>query len=111
MEHIAAFMILIACSDDYQSCTEQPAPAVAYETMQQCELELSPAVRMVAAWQERALGKCVEIDPALFYQDAEIVWDVTSEGEIEVALELIDPEMNMQTLAQSGPAEQTNRLN
>ncbi|WP_052161831.1 hypothetical protein [Hoeflea sp. BAL378] len=110
MEHIAAFMILIACSDDYQSCTEQPAPAVAYETMQQCELELSPAVRMITA-KSHALGKCVEIDPALLYEDAEIVWDVTTEGEIEVALELIDPEINLQTLAQSEPTEETNRLN
>jgi hypothetical protein len=49
MEHIAAFMILIACSDDLQACNEIPAPAVAYETVQECEAELTPAMRTISA--------------------------------------------------------------
>ncbi|MDZ7602696.1 MAG: hypothetical protein U1A06_15090 [Hoeflea sp.] len=111
MEHIAAFMILIACSDDYQTCAEQPAPAVAYETVRQCEVELSPSIRMMTVEQGHALGKCVEIDPALFYEDAEIVWDVSTEGDLEVVLELINPEMTSPALAQSGPTDETRRLN
>ena len=111
MEHIAAFMILIACGDGFVSCSEQPAPAVGYESLQQCETELSPAIRMIAVADRQTLGKCVEIDPALFYEDAEIVWDVTRQGEIEVAVELINPEMSVQTLAQSGPAPETSRMN
>jgi hypothetical protein len=111
MEHIAAFMILIACSSDLQNCAEQPAPAVVYESLQQCELELSPSVRMLAASKDRALGKCVEVDPALFYEDAEIVWDVTPQGAIEVAIELINPHIATQTLAQSGPAAGANITN
>ncbi|MBU4529216.1 MAG: hypothetical protein KUA43_18240 [Hoeflea sp.] len=111
MEHIAAFMILIACSDGYKNCTEQPAPAVAYETVRQCEADLSPSLRMMAAGQEHALGKCLEIDPALFYQDAEIVWDVTANGELKVVLELIDPEMTVPTYAQSATTDETRRLN
>ncbi|OCW56944.1 hypothetical protein [Hoeflea olei] len=112
MEHIAAFMILVACNGGYDSCSEQPAPAVAYETVQQCEAELSPAIRMMAAKQDHALGKCVEIDPALLYEDAEIVWDVSKDGEIEVAIELIDPEINLQTLAQSDSnRDETRQMN
>jgi len=111
MEHIAAFMILIACSDDYKTCTEQPAPAVAYEAVSQCEAELSPSIRMMAAGQKHALGKCLEIDPALFYQDAEIVWDVSSDGELEVVLELINPEMTVAAHAQSGTTDESRQLN
>ena len=111
MEHIAAFMILIACNEDYQTCTEQPAPAVAYETLRQCEEELSPSVRMMTGNSDHALGKCIEIDPALFYEDVEIVWDVSANGEIEVALELINPEMHMTNLARSETDGETRRLN
>lgn len=111
MEHIAAFMILIACNSDYETCTEQPAPAVAYESLQECEVELSPSIRMMAAGHEHALGKCVEIDPALFYEDVDLVWDVSAQGEIEVVLELINPEMDMQTVAQSSATDETRRLN
>lgn len=111
MEHIAAFMILIACSDDFKTCTEQPAPAVAYETVRQCETELSPSIRMMAAEQEHALGKCLEVDPALFYQDAEIVWDVTANGELEVVLEVINPEVTAPTYAQSATVDANRQLN
>ena len=111
MEHIAAFMVLIACSDDLQNCTEQPAPVVAYESVQQCELELSPSIRMVAASTDKAFGKCVELDPALFYEDVEIVWDVTSKGGFEVAVELINPDISNHTIAQSGPAVDAGRTN
>lgn len=101
MEHIAAFMLLIACSDDLETCKEYPAPAVAYETVEQCRAELTPALHTMSASQPNAFGKCVEIDPALFYEDVEIVWDVTREDGIEVALELINPEMTVQSVARA----------
>ncbi len=99
MEHIAAFMLLIACSDDLQACNEYPAPAIGYETVEQCQAELVPAIQRIPAGQAKSFGKCVEIDPALFYEDAEIVWDVTQQGEIEVTLEVINPTMALQSVA------------
>ncbi|WP_417435959.1 hypothetical protein [Hoeflea sp.] len=116
MEHIAAFMLLIACSDDLQACKEYPAPAIAYETVEQCQAELTPAIRTIPAPQRKSFGKCVEIDPALLYEDAEIVWDITPEGQFEVSLELINPHMAIQSVARSDyPAANTaaasSRLN
>lgn len=101
MEHIAAFMLLIACSDDLQACQEYPAPAVAYETVEQCRADLTPALRTMSASQPKSFGKCIEIDPALFYEDVEIVWDVTQEGGIEVSLEVINPHMAVQSVARA----------
>lgn len=103
MEHIAAFMLLIACDADLQLCREQPAPVIAYETVEQCERDLSPSLRMIASRADRVMGKCVEIDPALFYEDADLVWDVNQKGEIEVAIELINPELNITAFAQAAP--------
>lgn len=111
MEHIAAFMLLLACSDDLQTCTEQPAPAIAYETVQDCELELSPAILAVGVPNKKTFGKCVEVDPALFYEDAELVWDVTADGEVEVAIELINPDIDGNTVASSQFSTHTTRLN
>jgi len=105
MEHIAAFMLLIACSDDLQACSEQPAPAEAYETVQQCELELTPAIASISQIRKKSFGKCVEVDPALLYEDAEIVWDVTAAGGIEVAVELINPDMDNNQVAQAPQTE------
>lgn len=101
MEHIAAFMLLIACSDNLQACEEYPAPAIAYETVEQCEAELAPAVAGLSATRKKPFGKCVEVDPALFYEDAEIVWDVTQSGGLEVTLELVNPHMAIQSIARA----------
>jgi len=99
MEHIAAFMLLIACSEDLQACREYPAPAIGYETVEQCQAELTPAISTIPTDQDKTYGKCVEIDPALLYEDAEIVWDVTHQGGIEVTLEVINPHMSLQSVA------------
>jgi len=99
MEHIAAFMLLIACSDDLQVCKEYPAPAIGYETTEQCEAELAPAIRTIPEGQAKTFGKCVNIDPALLYEDAEIVWDVTQQGQIEVTLEVVNPHIALESVA------------
>ena len=101
MEHIAAFMLLIACSDDLQACQEYPAPAVAYETVEQCRADLAPALRTIPASQPKSFGSCVEIDPALIYEDVEIVWDVTRESGLEVSLNVINPPMAVQSVARA----------
>jgi len=111
MEHIAAFMLLIACSDNLQTCEEYPAPALAYETVEQCEAELAPAVSTLSASRKKSFGKCVEVDPALFYEDAEIVWDVTQGGEIEVTLELVNPHLAIQSVARAEVPGATRTLN
>ncbi|MEQ8480522.1 MAG: hypothetical protein RIC18_07685 [Hoeflea sp.] len=111
MEHIAAFMILIACSEDLNTCSEQPAPAIAFETMQQCEMDLSPSMRMVAGNSSRTFGRCIEIDPALLYEDAEIVWDVTEEQGLEVTVELINPGMSIQSVARAPSDGDAVRVN
>lgn len=109
MEHIAAFMLLIACGDDLQTCQEYPAPAVAYETVEQCRAELTPALRAMSASQSRSFGSCVEIDPALFYEDVEIVWDVTQEGGLEVSLDVINPHMALQSVARADMPASANQ--
>lgn len=111
MEHIAAFMLLIACSEDLQVCKEYPAPAIAYETAEQCQDELKPAIRIISTSLAKSFGKCVEIDPALTYEDAEIVWDVTQAGGLEVSLEVTNPHMAIQSVARADYPEAGSNVN
>lgn len=81
MEHIAAILLLLGCSDDGRSCTELPAPHVGYETGQICEEHLPGIMQRAGNSYPLVIGKCVPVDP-LAEGDMEIVWDVTSEGEL-----------------------------
>jgi hypothetical protein len=94
MEHIAAFMLLIACSNDLETCKEYPAPAVAYETVEQCRVDLTPALRTMSASKT---------------EDVEIVWDVTRKGGIEVSIDVINPHMAVQSVARADIAASTNQ--
>lgn len=84
MEHIAAFMMLVGCAGGDTACSELPAPAVGFETVQECEDLLRPSVKQATAENKTVYGKCVSVDPALFLEDAVISWEITGDRELEV---------------------------
>lgn len=90
MEHIAAIMLLVACPDDLSACTELSAPAAYFETVQDCEVALEPAMRKAAQDHPQLYGQCAELDPELMETDAEVVWDIGPEGNLYVSVESAD---------------------
>lgn len=80
MEHIAALLLIIGCSDDLATCKELPAPVALFETSQECEAELSGAFRPHIGDYPQVFAQCVSVDPALEDENAELVWDVKSDG-------------------------------
>ena len=110
MEHIAAFMLLIACSHNMDSCESAiPAP-YAYETMQDCEMDLGPEMVKYAAAGPEILGRCVQADPALSYDNATLEWDIAPSGELDVALIREDPAFDLPTYAanMNAPVQSAN---
>ena len=96
----AALLLFAAGSTDPASnIVCQSLSASRYETVEECQAELTSAISTIPTDQDKTYGKCVEIDPALLYEDAEIVWDVTHQGGIEVTLEVINPHMSLQSVA------------
>ena len=88
MEHIAALLLIIGCSGDLGECRELPAPVPVYETTEECQGDLPVAVAMVDGQAEKILARCVFVDPALEEEDAELVWDVTSDGTLHASIEV-----------------------
>ena len=85
MEHLAAILLLLGCSDDAASCTELPAPQVGYETEQACEADMRRALVGAGNSYPLVIAKCIPIDP-FSEGDMEIVWDITGEGELIAAV-------------------------
>lgn len=78
MEHIAALLLIIGCSEDLQQCRELPAPVPLYETVEDCDPQIAPALAHFRKSQPRVFAQCIEVDPALAEEDLELVWDVTA---------------------------------
>lgn len=87
MEHIAALLLIIGCSQDMKVCDELPAPTPIYETAAECNSELPAALRGLDGARPRVMGVCVFVDPAMEEEDAELVWDVTADGKIVASVE------------------------
>ena len=85
MEHIAAVLILVGCGSSDATCRELPAPAAAYETMEDCRAMLTPAIGSVSKPGTTVHGKCAYVDPAWFEEDVEITWDV-EKGHLQVTV-------------------------
>jgi hypothetical protein len=81
MEHIAALLLLIGCNDSATLCEELPAPTVGYETIEQCEEAITPALHFEAKHHPLLIAKCLSLDP-LVEGDMEIVWEIDGKGEL-----------------------------
>lgn len=87
MEHIAAFLLIIGCSNGVAECRELPAPTPVFETVEDCEALRQPATAAYAARFKRVLSRCIEVDPALEYENATIVWDVSPKHGLRATVE------------------------
>ncbi|MBB4184072.1 hypothetical protein [Sinorhizobium terangae] len=86
MEHVAAIMVLVGCMQNTTACREVPSPVVAFETMEECQALLPPAMGEVGKVFKSAYGKCAEVDPALIVESAVIEWAITPAGKLEVSV-------------------------
>ena len=87
MEHIAAILLIVGCSNNLQDCHELPAPVTVFETAQDCAGQRPFTLDDMAGQQPRIFGKCLPVDPALEEEDGSIVWDVTPDGRLEASVE------------------------
>ena len=91
MEHIAALMLIIGCSQDLSQCRELPAQVpVVFETAEECDEALPSAMRTLDSDDARLFARCIDVDPALEEMDAELVWDVTAEGGLVAFVDVLD---------------------
>ncbi len=87
MEHIAALLLVIGCSQDLQQCQELPAPVPLYEAVEECEAEVAPTLSVLTGQRPRVFVKCVTVDPALAEEDAVLEWDVLPDGTLHASLD------------------------
>ncbi|MBX3579685.1 MAG: hypothetical protein KF723_20975 [Rhizobiaceae bacterium] len=80
MEHIAAVLLIIGCSDDLSQCRELPAPVALYETAQECETGLPVSLRGRANEYPQLFAQCLVVDPALEEEDVVLSWGIRNDG-------------------------------
>ena len=106
MEHIAALLLIIGCSDDLSRCAELPAPTAIYETKEDCDRALPHSLGAFTGQFEQLYAQCLAVDPAMEEEDAELVWDVRPDGTLVASVESAD----VMVASNSPPSEEPGRL-
>ncbi len=88
MEHIAAVLLIIGCSNDLSQCRELPAPGTIFETADECMNQRPFVLNAMEGKAERVLGTCIAVDPALEEEEGELVWSVNPDGSLDAAFEM-----------------------
>jgi hypothetical protein len=86
MEHIAALLLVIGCSNTMADCRELQIPVSVFETADQCVAERPFAMGDVQGQAEHIVAKCLAVDPALEDDYDQIVWNVHPDGTLDASL-------------------------
>ena len=88
MEHIAALLLVIGCSNNMTECRELPVPVSVFETADQCTAERPFALGDVQGQAQHVVANCLAVDPALEDDYDQVVWSVHPDGTLEASLEV-----------------------
>ena len=87
MNTAAILLMIVGCNGGAEDCRELPAPAPFYSSIESCEDDNAFTAARHADEFDRIFGVCASVDEALVGFDTEIVWDVTLEEGLTVAVE------------------------
>ncbi|RWK54699.1 hypothetical protein [Mesorhizobium sp.] len=91
MEHIAAVLLVIGCSNTMTECRELPVSVSVFETAQECTAARPFALHDVQGQAPRIIAKCLSVDPALEDDYDRIVWN--PDGTLDASVEISDLEV------------------
>lgn len=90
MEHIAAILLIVGCSNNLADCSELPAPATmfAFEDAHDCQDALPVTLHQLAGTSPRVIARCVYVDPANDKADAVLTWTVDTDGALIASVDV-----------------------
>ncbi|MGY6707990.1 MAG: hypothetical protein ACXIVF_06650 [Rhizobiaceae bacterium] len=87
MNAAAVLLMIVGCNGGLEECRELPAPAPFYASIEDCEADDAFAKARHSDSFDHIFSACAPFDDGLIGGDAEIVWDVTPEDGLIVAVE------------------------
>ena len=86
MEHIAALLLVIGCSNSMTDFRELQVPVSIFETADECTAERPFAMGDVQGQAQHIVARCLAVDPALEDDYDQVVWKVLPDGSLDASL-------------------------
>lgn len=88
MEHIAALLLIVGCSNGLDQCRELPTPVSVFETVEECAVERPLAIERLKQSNQRIFSRCLALDPALEDDYDQITWKVRPDGGFDASVNI-----------------------
>ncbi|WP_035452219.1 hypothetical protein [Bartonella doshiae] len=80
MNPLVFILLLVSCTDDFNSCYSNNTMVKIYPTAQTCEQAMIPSTKEYASYGQQIFAQCTSIQTNLHQQDVNLIWSVTNRG-------------------------------
>ncbi|WP_375692339.1 hypothetical protein [Bartonella sp. AP4SXKL] len=80
MNPLVFILLLVSCTDDFNSCYSNNTMVKIYPTAQACEQAMVPSTKKFALYGQQIFAQCINVQPSLHQQEVNLIWSVTNRG-------------------------------
>ncbi|WP_375609352.1 MULTISPECIES: hypothetical protein [unclassified Bartonella] len=80
MNPLVFILLLVSCTDDFNSCYSNNTMVKTYPTAQACEQAMVPSTKKFAFYGQQIFAQCINVHPNLHQQEVKLIWSVTNHG-------------------------------
>ncbi|MBX4335263.1 hypothetical protein [Bartonella raoultii] len=73
-------LLLVSCTDDFNSCYSNKTMAQIYPTAQACEQAMIPSTKKFSSYGQQIFAQCTSIHANLQHQTVTLTWFITNRG-------------------------------
>ncbi|WP_142416146.1 hypothetical protein [Bartonella massiliensis] len=80
MNPLIVILLLVSCTDDFNSCYSNNTMAKIYPTAQTCEQAIVPSTKKAKFYGQQIFAQCISVHPNLYQKKVNLIWSVTNHG-------------------------------
>ncbi|AQX28398.1 MULTISPECIES: hypothetical protein [unclassified Bartonella] len=94
MSPFIAVLLLVSCTDDFNSCYSNDTMVKIYPTTQTCEQKIMPLIKKFTSHGEQIFAQCAKISANIKKQKVTLSWSVTNKGDFFLKKQNTDDDMH-----------------
>ncbi|SSZ39358.1 hypothetical protein [Bartonella grahamii] len=80
MNPFVFILLLVSCTDDFNSCYSNNTMVKIYPTAQACEQSMIPSTKKFSFSGQQIFAQCINVHADLHQQEVKLIWSVTNRG-------------------------------
>ncbi|WP_040296429.1 hypothetical protein [Bartonella alsatica] len=82
MNTLVFILLLVSCTDDFNSCYSNDKMVKIYPTAQTCEQAMIPSTKQFSSYGQQIFAQCTRVLTNSHQQEIKLTWSVTNRGNL-----------------------------